>query len=50
MKAPHKCRDTFIMTSFRWKLAYLMHIHIALRMCVKSQSKVATFSLAFYGK
>ncbi|MBD5414145.1 MAG: hypothetical protein HDR52_06985 [Treponema sp.] len=26
IKAPHKWRGTFIMTSFRWKLAYLMHI------------------------
>ena len=48
IKVPHKWSSTFIMSSFRWKLAYLMHILTALRMCVKSQSKVETFFLTFY--
>ncbi|MDE6719010.1 MAG: hypothetical protein K2J68_04045 [Treponemataceae bacterium] len=61
IKAPHKSRGIFIMSSFRWKLAYLMHIPLEtsrdalvarhwLRMCVKSQSKVETFFLTFYGR
>ncbi len=28
IKAPHKWRGTFIMTSFRWKLAYLLLLPI----------------------
>ncbi|MBD5409733.1 MAG: hypothetical protein HDR53_01410 [Treponema sp.] len=31
IKAPHKWRGTFIMTSFRWKLAYQMPLLISLR-------------------
>ena len=35
IKAPHKWRDTFIMTSFRWKLAYQMPLLISLRSGIK---------------
>ena len=46
-KSSAQMARAFIMASFHWKLAYLMHILTALRMCVKSQSKVETFSLTF---
>ncbi len=31
IKTPHKWRDTFVMTSFRWKRAYQMPLLISLR-------------------
>ena len=42
IKAPHKWRDTFIMTSFRWKLAYQMPLLISLR----SGGRMSSFNAA----
>ena len=41
---------TFIMSSFRWKLAYLMHILTLLRMCVKKSIETWKLRLTFYNK
>ncbi|MBD5410746.1 MAG: hypothetical protein HDR53_06675 [Treponema sp.] len=45
IKAPHKWRSTFIMTSFRWKLAHQMPLLISLRSGMKSQER--KFQLSF---
>ncbi len=37
-------------SSLRCKLVYYLHILTPLRTCVKSQSKVDTFFLTFYGR
>ena len=51
IKALHKWRGTFVMSSFQRKLAYSIHILTTLRMCVKKiKKKVATFFLIFYGR
>ncbi|MDE6068951.1 MAG: hypothetical protein K2F89_08395, partial [Treponemataceae bacterium] len=50
MKSWLKRRQLFIMTSFRWKLAYQMPLLISLRSGIKSKKKVATFFLTFYGR
>lgn len=53
---PYKWRDAFIMSSFRWKFAYLMHIpletSLVARCCIanvrkKSRRKLKTFFLTF---
>ncbi|MBD5443204.1 MAG: hypothetical protein K2M50_09230 [Treponemataceae bacterium] len=44
IKALHKWRGTFIMTSFRWKLAYQMPLLISLRSGIKSQERKSQIS------
>ena len=47
IKPPHRWRGGFIMTSFRWKLAYQMPLLISLRSGVKSQSRFSKIALDF---